>query len=65
MPEGQKKASAEGRSHPQELEEGPRSGPHLLVCLYRTHPHAQDRSLVCQSDRMTGNCHYMADNSKF
>ena len=35
------------------------------ICLYRTHPHAQDRSLVCQSDRMTGNCHYMADNSKF
>ena len=31
MPEGQKKASAEGRSPPQELEEGPRSGPHLLV----------------------------------
>ena len=28
---GQKKASAEGRSPLQELEEGPRSGPHLLV----------------------------------
>ena len=33
LPEGQKKASAEGRSPPQELEEGPRSGPHLLVIL--------------------------------
>ena len=31
MPEGQKKASAEGQSPSQELEEGPRSGPHLLV----------------------------------
>ena len=34
-PKGKKrhrpKASAEGRSPPQELEEGPRSGPHLLV----------------------------------
>ena len=27
------KASAEGRSPPQELEEGPRSGPYLLVLL--------------------------------
>ena len=33
MPEGQKTASAEGQSPPQELEEGPRSGPHLLVPL--------------------------------
>ena len=33
LPEGQKKASAEGRSPPQELEEGPRSGPHLLVLV--------------------------------
>ena len=33
MPEGQKKAFAEGRSPPQELEEGPRSGPHLLVIM--------------------------------
>ena len=31
MPEGQKKPSAEGRSPPQELEVGPRSGPYLLV----------------------------------
>ena len=31
LPEGQKKASAKGRSPPQELEEGPRSGPHLVV----------------------------------
>ena len=29
----QKKASAKGRSPPQELEEGPHSGPHLLWCL--------------------------------
>ena len=28
-----KKASAEGRSSPQELEVGPRSGPYLLVYL--------------------------------
>ena len=28
-----KKASAEGRSPPQELEVGPRSGPYLLVCF--------------------------------
>ena len=28
-----KKGLAEGRSTPQELEEGPRSGPHLLVVL--------------------------------
>ena len=28
-----KKASAEGRSPPQELEVGPRSGPYLLVLL--------------------------------
>ena len=33
LPEGEKKASAEGRSPPQELEEGPRSGPHLLVFM--------------------------------
>ena len=33
MPEQQNKASAEGQSPPQELEEGPRSGPHLLVSL--------------------------------
>ena len=33
MPEGPKKASAKGLSPPQELEEGPRSGPHLLVRL--------------------------------
>ena len=31
MPEGQKKALAEGRNHAQGLEEGLRSGPHLLV----------------------------------
>ena len=31
LPEGPKKASAEGRSPPQELEEGQRSGPYLLV----------------------------------
>ena len=31
MPKGQKKASAKGQSPPQQLEEGPRSGPHLLV----------------------------------
>ena len=30
-----KKASAEGQSSPKELEEGPRSGPHVLVCLKR------------------------------
>ena len=30
---GQKKASAEGRSPPQELEVGPCSGPYLLVLL--------------------------------
>ena len=30
---GQKKALAEGRSPPQDLEEGPRSGPHLLVLI--------------------------------
>ena len=28
-----KKASAEGRSPPQELEVGPRSGPYLLVII--------------------------------
>ena len=33
MPEGHKTASAEGQSPPQELEEGPRSRPHLLVAL--------------------------------
>ena len=33
MPEGQKKALVEGRSPPQELEEGLCSGPHLLVIL--------------------------------
>ena len=33
LPEGQKKASAEGRSPPQELEVGPRSGPYLLVSI--------------------------------
>ena len=31
------KASSEGRSSPQELEEGPRSGPHLLVAIKHTH----------------------------
>ena len=31
MPEGQKKALAKDQSPPQELEEGPCSGPHLLV----------------------------------
>ena len=31
MPEGQQKASAEGRSPPQELEVGQRNGPYLLV----------------------------------
>ena len=36
MPEGQEKASAECRSPPQELEEGPRSGPHLLVLFNRS-----------------------------
>ena len=30
-----KKASAEGRSPPQELEVGPRSGPYLLVNIYQ------------------------------
>ena len=30
-----KKASAEGRSPPQELEVGPRSGPYLLVSFIR------------------------------
>ena len=34
-PKGKKKASDEGRSPPQELEEGPRSGPHLLVALMK------------------------------
>ena len=29
--EGLKKALVEGQSPPQEFEEGPRSGPHLLV----------------------------------
>ena len=33
MPEGQKKPSADGRSPPQELEVGPRSGPYLLVSI--------------------------------
>ena len=33
MPEGEKKPSAEGRSPPQELEVGPRSGPYLLVYI--------------------------------
>ena len=31
LPKGQKKASAKGQSHPQELEVGPHSGPYLLV----------------------------------
>ena len=30
-PEGQKKGLGLGQSPPQDLEEGPRSGPHLLV----------------------------------
>ena len=30
-----KKDWAEGRSPPQELDEGPRSGPYLLVAVYR------------------------------
>ena len=33
--EGKKKASAEGRRPPQDLEVGPRSGPYLLVALNR------------------------------
>ena len=33
LPEGQKKASVEGRSPPQELEVGPSSGPHLPVYI--------------------------------
>ena len=33
LPEGQKTASAKGRSLPQELEEGPRSGSQLLVYI--------------------------------
>ena len=33
LPQGQKKASAKGRSPPQELEVGPRSGLYLLVIL--------------------------------
>ena len=31
LPKGEKKASAKCRSPPQELEEGLRNGPHLLV----------------------------------
>ena len=31
LPEEQKKTLVEGRSRPQELEEGPRNGPYLLV----------------------------------
>ena len=31
LAEGQKKASVEGRSPPQDLEEGPHSGPYFLV----------------------------------
>ena len=33
LPKGQKKALAKGRSPPQELEVGPRSGPYLLVAI--------------------------------
>ena len=40
MPEGQKKASAEGQSPPQELKEGPRSGRHLLVHIITDHKEA-------------------------
>ena len=34
-PEGQKKSSTEGKSPPQELEVGPRSGPYLLVWVMK------------------------------
>ena len=34
-PKCKKKASAEGQSSPQELEEGPRSGPYLLVWVMK------------------------------
>ena len=37
-----KKASAEGRSPPQELEVGPRSGPYLLVAVIRVAPGSSD-----------------------
>ena len=33
LPEGQKQGLGLGRSPPQEVEEGPRSGPHLLVYI--------------------------------
>ena len=36
FPEGQKQPSAEGRSPPQELEVGLRSGPYLLVTVVST-----------------------------
>ena len=35
LPEGPKKGLGLGRSPPQELEEGPHSGPHLLVTFKR------------------------------
>ena len=44
-----KKASAESQSSPQELEEGPPSGPHLLVSLKRWLSNTQ---LLCEQSNL-------------
>ena len=45
-PKGKKKALAKGQSPPQELEEGPRSRPHLLVSGNTRAPQIRNEILI-------------------